>query len=254
MFRFLPLLFASVAFAQTGFLDRAVEVAGEQHLYQVYVPRDYTPQRAWPVILFLHGAGQSGANGISQTHIGLPAAIRNTPERFPAIVVMPQSSPQRQWIDSVEQNQALAALAAARKEFRTDPDRIYLTGLSKGGYGTWHLAAREPSLFAAAAPICGGIVFPKRVFERLGKSESDFPSNADLAQKIGPRLPVWAFHGAADTTVPAEASRTAVEALKSIGSKVLYTEYEGVGHNSWDKAYSDSAFAEWLFAQRRAHP
>ncbi|MFN0104671.1 MAG: prolyl oligopeptidase family serine peptidase [Bryobacteraceae bacterium] len=251
MYGLIPLLFASALFAETGFLDRAVEVNGEKRLYQVYVPREYSPERSWPVILFLHGAGESGANGITQTLIGLPAAIRRNPERFPAIVVMPQSSPQRQWIDPLEQDSALAALDAALKEFRVDADRVYLTGLSKGGYGTWHLAAREAARFAAIAPICGGIVFSKRLLDRLGKAEADFPSNADVAKKLGPSLPVWAFHGGADTTVPPEASRSAVEALKMIGSAVKYTEYEGVGHNSWDEAYGDPEFAVWLFGQKR---
>ena len=246
------LLFAAGLFAETGFLDRAVTVAGEKHLYQIYVPRDYSADRAWPVILFLHGAGESGANGITQTLSGLPAAIRKNPERFPAIVIMPQSSPTRQWVDAVEQNAALAALDAALKEFRVDDSRVYLTGLSKGGFGTWHLAAREPGRFAAIAPICGGIVVPQRWLDRLGKVEADFPSNADLAKKIGAGMPVWAFHGGADATVPPEASRTAVEALRAIGSGVKYTEYEGVGHNSWDKAYGDPEFAVWLFGQRRA--
>lgn len=245
------LLFAAALFGETGFLDRAVTVDGEKRLYQIYVPRDYSADRAWPVIVFLHGSGESGVNGITQTLIGLPAAIRKNPERFPAIVVMPQSSPTRQWIDMVEQNGALAALDATAKEFRVDRDRVYLTGLSKGGFGTWHLAAREAGRFAAIAPICGGIVFQKRVLDRLGKAETDFPSNVDLAKKIGAGTPVWAFHGGADAWVPPEASRSAVEALKSIGNGVKYTEYEGVGHNSWDKAYGDPEFSVWLFAQRR---
>ncbi|HEU0124198.1 MAG TPA: prolyl oligopeptidase family serine peptidase [Bryobacteraceae bacterium] len=244
-------LTAAALFGETGFLDRAVEVNGQTHFYQVYVPRDYAPTRVWPVILFLHGAGESGANGLTQTQVGLPGAIRKNPERFPAIVVMPQSSPTRQWMDPAEQAVALAALEASRKEFRTDAGRIYLTGLSKGGYGTWHLAAREPNRFAAIAPICGGVVFSKRLLERLGKTEADFPTNADVAQKLGRTLPIWAFHGGADPTVPPEASRSIIEALKAIGSNARYTEYEGVGHNSWDRAYGDPAFAEWLFAQKR---
>lgn len=238
--------------AETGFLDREVTVEGQKFLYQVYVPRDYTADRAWPVILFLHGAGESGSNGITQTLIGLPAAIRRNPERFPAIVVMPQSAPERRWMDPLEQNQALAALDKTTKEFHTDADRVYLTGLSKGGYGTWHLAAREPGRFAAIAPICGGVVPSKRALERTGQKESDFPSNADVAKKLGPSLPIWTFHGGADTTVPPEMTRAVVEALKAIGSHVRYTEYEGVGHNSWDKAYAEREFIDWLFAQKRS--
>lgn len=253
MRRMLVIVALSMAavFGETGFLDRSVEVNGQTHFYQVYVPRDYAPKRVWPVILFLHGSGESGANGITQTQVGLPGAIRKNPERFPAIVVMPQSSPSRQWIDPAEQAVALATLDAAMKEFETDSGRVYLTGLSKGGYGTWHLAAREPGRFAAIAPICGGVEFSQRLLERLGKTAADFPTNADVAAKLGRGLPIWVFHGGADPTVPPEASRGIVEALKAIRSNVRYTEYEGVGHNSWDKAYGDPAFAEWLFAQKR---
>lgn len=246
-----PLFLAGSLAAETGFLDREVTVDGNRFPYQVYVPRNYSAAQTWPVILFLHGAGESGSNGITQTLIGLPAAIRRNPEKFPAIVVMPQSSPERRWMDPVEQNQALAALDQAMKEFHGDPDRVYLTGLSKGGYGSWHLAAREPGRFAAIAPICGGIVPPARGLDRMNLKASDFPSNADVAKKLGPGLPIWVFHGSADTTVPPEKSREIVEALKAIGSKVKYTEYEGVAHNSWDKAYAEPEFATWLLAQRR---
>ncbi|MDX1980292.1 MAG: alpha/beta hydrolase-fold protein [Bryobacteraceae bacterium] len=155
--RWIILAAAPALFAETGFLDREVSSGGEMFRYQVYVPRDYTADRDWPVILFLHGAGQSGSNGLTQTEIGLPNAIRKNPERFPAIVVMPQSAPARQWTTPVEQDQALAALDKTMKEFRGDPKRVYLTGLSKGGYGTWSLAARAPERFAAIVPICGGV-------------------------------------------------------------------------------------------------
>ena len=243
----LPLLLAAPLAAETGFLDREVKVDGETHLYQVYVPRQFSADRAWPVIMFLHGGQESGSNGITQTLIGLPTAIRRTPERFPAIVVIPQSSTERRWFDPAEQKQALAALDKSIAEFHGDPDRVYLTGLSKGGYGTWHLAFREPGRFAAIAPICGGITPPNM----MGLQESDFPSVAEVAKKLGPSLPVWVFHGDADIRVPVEKSRELVGALKAIGSAVKYTEYPGVPHNSWDKAYADPEFATWLFAQKR---
>jgi predicted peptidase len=241
----------SLLAGETGFLDRQVTVNGEKRLYQVYVPREYSGEREWPVILFLHGSGESGRNGITQTLIGLPAAIRKNPERFPAIVVMPQALMEKAWMEAGEQDVALAALDATQKEYKTDRARVYLTGLSKGGFGTWHLAARAPERFAAMAPVCGGIVPTKRALERMGKTAAEVPTDAELAKKIGAGMPAWVFHGGADPTVPVEASRTAVAALKELGSGVKYTEYEGVGHNSWDKAYGDAAFAEWLFQQRR---
>lgn len=244
----LPLALLS---AETGFLNREVTVEGQKFLYQVYVPRDFTAEKAWPVILFLHGAGESGSDGIKQTLIGLPGAIRKNPERFPAIVVMPQSAPQRRWSDKVEQDQALAALEKSIVEFRGDRDRIYLTGLSKGGAGTLHLAYRDPKRFAAVAPVCARLIPSASQLEAAGKKESDYPTYEDAARKFGAELPVWFFHGDADPTVPVESSRKLVEALKAIGSGVRYTEYPGVGHNSWDKAYGEADFVSWLFAQRR---
>jgi poly(3-hydroxybutyrate) depolymerase len=126
---------------------------------------------------------------------------------------------------------ALAALEGLRKEFNLDPKRLYLTGLSMGGYGTWDVLARHPTLFAAAVPVCGGA------------DESTAPAIKDL--------PIWCFHGGADKTVPPERSRNMIAALKAAGGNPKYTEYEGVGHNSWDKAYAEPDLPKWLFAQHR---
>ncbi len=145
---------------------------------------------------------------------------------------------------------AVAALDAATQEFNGDADRTYLTGLSMGGYGTWDVAGKWPNRFAAIAPICGGIRLPARVATQTGVPQSESPDPyADAAKKVG-SVPIWVFHGGADPTVPVTESRKMVEALKALNADVKYTEYEGVGHNSWDKAYSEVEFPVWLFAQR----
>src|ERR1051325_9920667 len=120
---------------ETGFLDRTVAVGGQSYRYQVYVPADYPAKAAWPVILFLHGSGERGADGLMQTTVGLGPAIRRAAKRFPAIVVFPQMPADSQWVGTPIQV-ALAALNRALDEFHADRDRVYLTGLSMGGHGT----------------------------------------------------------------------------------------------------------------------
>jgi predicted peptidase len=235
--------------AETGFLNRSVSIDGTEHRYVVYVPREYSAPARWPVILFLHGSGESGTDGLLQTELGLPRAIRRHPERFPAIIVMPQAARDMWWSDVAIEKLALAALDASIKEFRGDPDRIYLTGLSLGGYGTWSIAGGHPGKFAALAPVCGGIVRPGNGNQSLAETSSANPY-AVVAKKIGSATPVWIFHGDADDSVPVTESRKMAEAMKSIGSNVRYTEYPGVPHNSWDLAYNNPEFPAWLFAQR----
>jgi predicted peptidase len=246
----LSVLLSSLApAAETGFLNRSITIDATEYRYMVYVPREHNLTSKWPVILFLHGSGESGTDGLLQMEIGLPRAVRRHPDRYPAIIVMPQTKRDSWWSDAAMEKQALAALAASVKEFGGDPDRIYLTGLSLGGYGTWSIAANHPGKFAALAPVCGGIVRPVR-----GNQSPPEPSAsdayADAAKKIGSTTPVWMFHGDADTSVPVTESRKMNEALKSIGASPRYTEYPGVPHNSWDFAYNNPEFPTWLLAQR----
>src|SRR5919109_1166396 len=146
---------------ETGFLDRTVTVAGATYRYQVYVPAVYDPVRAWPVILFLHGGGERGSDGMLQTEVGLGAAIRRFRERYPAIVVMPQAPagpadvPVSVWQDASEV--ALGALDDALGELSADAARVYLTGMSQGGHGSWYLAYHHPQRFAALVVICGWV-------------------------------------------------------------------------------------------------
>jgi predicted peptidase len=236
---------------ETGFLDRGVTVGGMRYRYQVYLPAEYaTTQQRWPVILFLHGAGERGSDGVFQTEVGLASAIRRSAKDYPAIVVMPQVPGDSLFIGAPAQA-AIAALDQTLAEFRGDADRVYLTGLSMGGNGTWNLAYRHPDRFAAIAPICGFI----SALSRLPGSRGIVPADsgdvfAALARRVG-RVPTWIFHGENDPVVPVSESRRAAEALRSAGGNVRYTEVLGGGHNVWDLTYASPQFREWLFAQRR---
>jgi predicted peptidase len=237
---------------ETGFIDRTLSLHGATYKYQVYLPESWSRKQKWPVILFLHGAGERGNDGLLQTDVGLPRAIRENRSRFPAIVVLPQCPADRWWTQLEMEEMALAALVAATKTFKGDPKRTYLTGLSMGGFGSWYIAARHPGKFAAVVPICGGIVLTEHTRqmhpELVKDSYPDDPkSYADVAQKIG-KTPVWIFHGGADDTVPVDGSRKLSDALKAAGGNVRYTEYPGVGHNSWDKAYAEPQLMPWLLS------
>jgi len=237
----------------TGFLNRTLSLHGATYKYQVFVPDNWSPKQKWPVILFLHGSGERGDDGLLQTDVGLPHAIRQNRSRFPAIVVIPQCLTGRWWTEPEMEEVALGALAATSKEFKGDPKRTYLTGLSMGGYGSWSLAWEYPGKFAAIVPICGGIVpTPSQLKEHPALAKISLPddpkSYREVAQKIG-KTPVWIFHGADDTSVPVEGSRKIYAASKAAGANVRYTEYPGVGHNSWDKAYAEPELMTWLLAQ-----
>jgi predicted peptidase len=238
---------------ETGFLDRTISLHGQTYKYQVFLPENWTPKQKWPIILFLHGYGERGADGLLQTDIGLPHAIRLNRSRFPAVVVIPQCRGDQWWTEANMEEMALASLAAATKDFKGDPKRTYLTGLSMGGYATWDIASRYPGKFAAVVPICGGVILKSdilRDFPSLAKDAyPDDPHTYDVvAKKIG-KTPVWIFHGGADPTVPVEYSRKMNDALKAAGGDVHYTEYPGVGHNSWDNAYSDPELMTWLLSK-----
>lgn len=233
---------SSAAPMQTGFLNATIRQGEKSLPYVVYVPRDYTPEKKWPVVLFLHGAGERGDGGLAQSDVGIGRAIRFNPERFPALVVMPQCPKDKAWGAGIRgfvgdhpdvAELAMGALDEVLKSYSTDPARVYLTGLSMGGYGTWYLGSKYPERFAALLPICGG-----------GK-----PAEMATALK---NLPIWVFHGDADQAVPVARSREMVEAIKAAGSsRIKYTEYPGVGHNSWDAAYGNAEAIAWLLAQKR---
>ena len=238
---------------ETGFLNRSVSVNGSEYRYVIYVPQEFNNSRAWPVILALHGGGEYGNDGMKQTSGGLAKAIRSNPERFPAIVLFPQAHADGTPGWQMEGGKAaLAELESAIKEFRGDPKRIYLTGLSAGANGSWFLLSRYPERFAAAVIVCG-FVSPFK-----GKTSGvDYPGLAPasttdpfkvIAKQVS-SIPIWIFHGDADQNVSVEESRKMFAALKSIGADVQYTELPGVPHNAWDEAYGRADVFEWLFKQ-----
>ena len=241
---FLTFAFAATMLAapkETGFLNRVIKVNNKDFKYQVYLPADYSKAKQWPIILSLHGSGERGDDGLAQTQVGIGGAIRFHADRFPAVVVMPQCRKDVWWTDPEMEQQAMAILAKSMKEFKGDPKRVYLTGLSMGGYGTFALAAKYPDKFAAVVPVCGGVVRPR--------TEADGDPYTDAARKIG-KTPMWIFHGDADKSVPVTESQKMSAAIKAAGGNVRYTEYPGVPHNSWDKAYGEADLAKWLFEQR----
>jgi predicted peptidase len=232
---------------ETGFLNRTLSLDGATHRYQVYVPAAYASRDHWPVILFLHGAGERGVDGLLQTQVGLGAAIRRFADRYPAIVVFPQAPPDGNW-QGGSARMALAALDRALSEFRTDRSRVYLTGLSMGGNGAWYLTSHHGDRFAAVVVICG-FVMPRGPFPGIVPAEVEDPYKA-LAQRVK-GMPIWIVHGDEDPVVPVGESRAMHAALAAVGAQVRYVELAGVGHNAWDAAYSSPELAQWLFDKAR---
>ena len=212
-------------------------IVGEVRLnYLLYAPAAYgkDPARRWPLIVFLHGGGERGDDPALLTRQPLPKTLAVT-TNFPAVVVSPQL-PLRftYWSDLIDPIDAL--VQRLERRFAIDPYRLYLTGLSTGGFGTWEYALRYPRRFAALVPIAGGY--------RQGGVPHTICALRDV--------PVWAFHGASDTVVPPYDSEILVKALRACGSRVVrLTLYPGVDHyGSWPRAYADPALWRWLFSKR----
>jgi predicted peptidase len=217
---------------QTGFVEKTHKNPdGTTSPYVVFVPKGYDGTKEYPVVLFLHGSGETKGGSKKPVEVGIGPAIRKREKDFPFIVVIPQSEKRTWKADSEDGKRALAILDEVEKEYKTDPKRQYLTGLSMGGYGTWSIAAAHPQRWAAIVPICGG-------------------GNPKEAEKIKD-IPTWVFHGDADTAVPVQRSRDMVEALKKAGGAPKYTEYPKVGHNSWDRAYGTDDLYKWMLEQKK---
>jgi predicted peptidase len=224
--------------AESGLLTRTVKVGDESYTYQVYVPARLAGKRDVPVILFLHGIGQRGEGGFLPADGAAGGFVRQYLERLPAVALLPQCRKGRYWHDPEMERMVLAELEQTRSEFSADPRRLYVAGVSMGGFGAWHLAANHPGKFAAVVSVCGG--------STLTGGDRFTP----LARKIG-RTPVWVFHGSEDRVVPVTESRGMVEALRRVeGSRVRYNEYEGVGHNVWLNVAAEPGLLPWLLEQR----
>ena len=233
------------------FQNRAITIGAVEYHFRVFTPKGWSKKKKWPIMLFLHGAGERGDDNLAQTKVGIGPAILRQRDTLPFIVVMPQCPRNGWWTEPDMQAQALKALDQTIKEFNGDPKKTYLTGLSMGGYGSWLIAANNPSMFAALAVVCGGVRPPPGV--NVPRPGNGVPASADpygeVAAKVG-KTPVWVFHGGADPVVPVSESRKMVEAIKAAGGSVRYNEYEGVGHNSWDKAYGEPDIFQWMLAQK----
>ncbi len=180
---------------ETGFLNRRIAIHGATYRYQVYLPEEWRrdDHKQWPILLFLHGRGERGSEGMWQTQIGLPQAVRDHPERWPFVIVMSQCPLGHYWTDPDMETVAMEELDRETAEFHADPERTYLSGLSMGGYGSWELARFHPKRWAAIVIAAGG-VFWSYAPERLQQAAT-LP--AEYAKALG-RTPVWLFHGSDD--------------------------------------------------------
>jgi predicted peptidase len=199
--------------------------------YLLYLPKGYgkgsnAAKKKWPLMLFLHGSDERG-NDLEMIKVhGIPKLIEAGQE-FPFIVVSPQCPAGNLWT----KEQLGALLDDLEENLQVDTSRVYLTGLSMGGFAAWEIASDFPNRFAAIAPICGG-------------------GDETLMRKIT-HLPIWAFHGAKDELVPLEESANLVNELKRLGSKkVKFTVYKNAGHDSWTRAYANPKLYEWMLAQK----
>lgn len=215
-------------FAQTVCQDVTL-----RHL--VYLPPGYDddPVHPWPLILFLHGSGERG-NELDRVKVNGLARELAAGREVPAIVLSPQCPAGARWDGELMVAALDALLDDALSRYRVDPRRVYLTGLSMGGFGTWALAAAHPERFAAIAPVCGG-------------------GNPDLAIRLR-RTPIWAFHGAKDDVVPVSATQTMADAMARVHGDMRTTIYPEAGHDAWSAAYADPELYAWLFRHEKSEP
>lgn len=234
------------------FLRRVVKVGDVTYRYRVYVPKDRQAGQKLPVLLYLHGSGSRGTDNESQI-IGFNKFIAENPQNFNFIIVFPQGRSETFW-DTAMLEQATAALDQTVKEFDGDEKRLFVSGFSLGGVGTWHAALLYPQKFAAIVPIAGRITPMEYEVSNtspaiLAMANSDDPYKA-FAEKLK-NTPTWIFHGGKDESMPVDLSRKMYEALKQAGNNnVHYTEFEGMGHYSVEAAFNTPELFEWLAKQK----
>ncbi|PWD98964.1 carboxylesterase family protein [Marinilabilia rubra] len=234
----------------------AMEYRNSKYTYplpvRLYTPEGYQEGEKYPLVIFLHGAGRRGSDNVSQIKdmTGALAFVKSeVQEKHPSFVLAPQCPENQLWVGRSKSGDGRAKslddvnlsssylmlmdlLETIPEQYGIDSTRIYLTGQSMGGTGTWFIALSNPDKFAAIAPVCGW----------------SFPSEVSVIAD----MPVWAFHGADDKTILPKGSRDMVQALQEAGNtKVKYTEYPNVGHESWYKAYKEAGLIEWVFSQKR---
>jgi predicted peptidase len=219
--------------------------------YRLSVPSDLSSGPKYPLVVLFHGSGERGEDNEKQLVNGVKRfATADAKTRYPCVVLVPQcpthlDGQPTMWTGEREKmhllklvpepaaplQTALELLFMIQEKYPIDPDRVYITGISMGGFATWEALIRYPQNFAAAIPVCGG-------------------GDVSFADRIK-HIPVWAFHGAEDPVVPVNCSRSMIENLEQVGGNPRYTEYPGVGHNSWDRAYAEAELLSWLFSHKR---
>jgi predicted peptidase len=221
---------------------------------RILTPQNFTVNKKYPLVVFLHGAGERGDDNLKQLDWGADLFLDSLNRlKFPAIVVFPQCPENEYWanVKRSDEKDSLGGfqMDTVAKQGRTsamvlkfidtllahggiDRSRVYLGGLSMGGFGTFELLWRRPNLFAAAFPICGG-------------------GSPEKVRNYAKKLPIWIFHGDADPVVPVQHSRRMVQALKKTNAEMKYTEYPGVGHDSWKNAFAEPELLPWLFSKKK---
>lgn len=234
------ILVSSVALAaetKTGFVDKSFKNAdGSDSKYVLFVPHTYDGTKEFPVILFLHGSGETKGGQKMPVEQGIGPHIKRNEKTFPAFVVIPQAETRGWEADGPNGKRAMAMLDTTLKDYKIDASRQYLTGLSMGGYGTWSHAAAYADRWACFVPICGGV-----------RNSADASATAEKVKDI----PCWCWHGDKDAAVKVEKSRELIEAMKKLGASPRYTELAFVTHNSWDAAYATPDLFTWMMQQKK---
>ncbi len=199
--------------------------------YLLHLPEGYgETSKKWPLMLFLHGAGERGSD-LDKVKVHGPPKLVSRGKSLPFIVASPQCPSARSWSDPAQVQVLIALLDDLVEKYQVDESRVYLTGLSMGGYGTWALASSRPERFAAIVPICGG-------------------GQPRMARQLRD-VPIWVFHGAKDNVVPLAQSEQMVEAVKAAGGDVQFTVYPEAQHDSWTATYDNPKLYEWLLSHRK---
>ena len=199
--------------------------------YFIYFPNDYLTKK-YPLVLFLHGAGERGTNLKDIEIHGLPKLVKNG-KKFPFIIIAPQCPLNLWWSDPLPVDLLSKLVNYMVMKYRIHKNHVFCTGLSMGGYGTLALSIKNPKLFSAIIPICGGVDI-KNFFDILNLKD----------------LPIWLFHGDKDEVIPLENSQSIYKVLKPVNKNIKLTVYKGVDHNSWDRAYDDNELYKWMLSYK----